>query len=190
MGHALKTTPLPKADENIVRIRDADSADMAAVQAIYAHFVRNTVSTFEEITPSTGEMLVRRDAVLAHGLPWLVAEADGQVVGYACASPYRPGPAYQFTAETSVYVSEGFGGQGIGSELLGELVRRCEAGRWRQMVAIIGSSRNEACIRLHRNHGFASVGTFKAVGYKFGQWVDTVLMQRAIGEGEWSSPGL
>lgn len=189
MGHALKTAS-PDWEMTAVKVRDAGQGDMDAIQAVYAHYVLNTVATFEETVPTLDEMMSRRSNVLAQGLPWLVAEAGGAVVGFAYAAAYRSRPAYRFTVEDSIYVAQGYGAHGIGSALLDELIRRCEAGPWRQMVAVIGDSRNEACVKLHRNFGFASAGKFKAVGYKFGQWVDTVMMQRPLGDGEWSSPRL
>ncbi len=169
-------------------IRDATDSDMDGVRAVYAHYVTSSLATFEEVPPSAEDMTRRRAGVLEAGLPWLVAELDGQIAGYAYAGPYRLRPAYRFTVEDSIYVADGFSGQGIGGALLAELVRRCEAGPWRQMVAVIGNSRNEACVALHRALGFSSTGTLNAVGFKFGQWVDTVLMQRPLGEGEWSLP--
>lgn len=190
MGHALKSDTSKGWQNTALTLRDAEDSDMDAVQAIYAHYVLSSLATFEETPPSVDDMLARRASVLSTGLPWLIAEIEGRVAGYACAGPYRPRPAYRYTVEDSIYVADGFGGYGIGSALLSELVRRCEAGPWRQMVAVIGNSRNEACVALHRSLGFSNTGTFRSVGYKFGQWVDTVMMQRSLGEGEWSLPAL
>ncbi|MDE3237540.1 MAG: N-acetyltransferase [Paracoccaceae bacterium] len=176
-------------DEGAVRVRDAQPSDMAAVQAIYAHHVLHGIATFEEIPPSVEEMQSRRAAVLAAGLPYLVAEIGGQVLGYAYATAYRPRPAYRHTVEDSVYVAEGQGGRGIGAALLTALIARCEAGRWRQMVAVIGNSGNAGSIALHRRLGFREVGTLTSVGFKLGRWVDTVLMQRALGPGDGMPPG-
>ncbi|WP_427184311.1 N-acetyltransferase family protein [Bordetella bronchialis] len=169
-------------------IRDALEVDMAAIQAIYAHHVAHGMASFELAPPSLDEMLSRRAAVLRAGLPYLAAELDGQVVGYAYAGPYRPRPAYRYTVENSVYVAPGLDGRGVGTALLAALIARCEQGPWRQMLAIIGNSANAGSIALHRRMGFQPVGTFKAVGYKFGTWVDTVLMQRALGAGASSPP--
>lgn len=169
-------------------VRDAADADMAAVQAIYAYHVLRGLATFEEIPPSVDELLIRRAVVLAHGLPYLVAERGGEVLGYCYATAYRSRPAYRFTVEDSVYVGEALGGQGIGSALLAELVRRCEAGPWRQMVAVIGDSANAASIALHRRMGFRRVGTLRTVGFKLGRWADTVLMQRPLGAGDGTPP--
>ena len=171
-----------------VRVRDAAEADMAAVAAIYAHHVLHGLATFEEVPPPAGEFDARRQAVLAAGLPYLVAEAEGRVAGYAYAAGYRPRPAYRHTIEDSVYVAPGLGGRGIGSALLGALIARCEAGPWRQMLAVIGDSGNEGSIALHRRLGFQTVGTLRSVGFKLGRWVDTVLMQRPLGEGDRSPP--
>jgi L-amino acid N-acyltransferase YncA len=133
-------------------------------------------------------MTSRRAAVVAHGLPYLVAMLDNRVVGYCYASPYRPRPAYRFTIEDSVYVDSSMPGRGIGSALLRELIVRCERGSWRQMLAVIGNSENKGSIGLHASVGFEPVGTFRSAGFKFGRWVDSVLMQRALGEGDRTMP--
>lgn len=161
---------------------------MHAVQAIYAHHVLHGLATFETEPPSVDEMLSRRAAVLHQNLPYLVAELEGEVVGYCYATAYRTRPAYINTVENSVYVAEGRGGRGIGRALLMALIERCEAGPWRQMIAVIGNSGNEASINLHKSLGFSTVGTLKAVGFKHGRWVDTVLMQRALGSGSGTLP--
>jgi phosphinothricin acetyltransferase len=169
-------------------IRDAEPADTASIQTIYAHHVLYGLATFEEVPPSVDDMLVRRAAVLALGLPYLVAERDGAILGYSYATFYRPRPAYRHTVEDSVYLADGLGGQGIGTALLGALIERCEAGPWRQMLAVIGNSANDGSIALHRKLGFAHAGTLRAVGFKLGRWVDTVLMQRALGVGDGAAP--
>lgn len=164
-------------------VRDAvpnGSADMTTIQAIYAHYVLNARATFEEIPPSLDEMLTRHAAVVSLGLPYLVAELDHKVVGYCYATPYRARSAYRFSVEDSIYVAPGNGGKGIGSALLKELIQRCEAGPWRQMIAVIGDSANTGSVALHDKHGFQHTGVLTAVGFKFGQWVDTVLMQRPL----------
>jgi phosphinothricin acetyltransferase len=165
-------------------IRDACDADLAEVQAIYAHHVQHGLASFEEVPPSIDELAGRRAAVHALGLPYLVAEDAGRVVGYSYATSYRPRPAYRHTVEDSVYVADGLGGRGIGAALLGALIARCEAGRWRQMIAVIGDRDNAGSIALHRRLGFAPVGTLTAVGFKFGRWVDSVIMQRGLGPGD------
>jgi L-amino acid N-acyltransferase YncA len=164
-------------------VRDATEADMASVQRIYAHYVLYGLATFEEVPPATDELLTRRTAVLRLGLPYLVATLEDAVVGYSYATSYRARPAYQHTVEDSVYVADGLGRRGIGAMLLGALIERCESGPWRQMLAVIGDSDNAASIALHRRFGFQPVGTLKSVGFKLGRWVDTVLMQRVLGEG-------
>ncbi len=171
-----------------VLVRDASEADMGAVQAIYAFHVLNGFASFEEVPPDLPEMLERRQSVLALGLPYLVADMEGEVVGYSYASKYRARPAYRFTIEDSVYVRNGLGGKGIGSALLGELIRRCEQGPWRQMIGIIGDSGNASSIALHRRFGFRHLGTIEAAGFKLGRWVDTVFMQRALGAGQSTLP--
>jgi L-amino acid N-acyltransferase YncA len=169
-------------------IRDADPADMASLQAIYAHHVLYGLATFEEVPPTAEELTARRAAVLELGLPYLVAERDGRILGYSYATFYRPRPAYRHTIEDSVYIADGLGGQGIGTALLTALIRRCEAGPWRQMLAVIGNSGNAGSIGLHRKLGFEHAGTLRAVGFKLGGWVDTVLMQRALGAGSTALP--
>lgn len=170
-------------------VRDANGSDMAAVQSIYAHHVLHGLATFEEVPPAVDELMARRQIILDAGLPFLVAEHRGDIVGYAYAASYRPRAAYRFSVENSVYVAEGCGGNGVGSALLEALIKRCEEGPWRQMLAVIGNSENAASIALHQRMGFAMAGTFQAVGFKHGRWVDTVLMQRALGEGAGTRPG-
>ena len=161
-------------------VRDATDGDLAAVQAIYGHHVLTGTGTFEESAPAVDEIAARRAAVVEAGLPYLVAEADGAVVGFAYATTYHRRPAYRYTVEDSVYVAAGLGGRGIGKALLTEVVGRCEAGPWQQMLAIVGDSGNTGSIALHRSLGFREVGTLRSVGFKFGGWVDTVLMQRPL----------
>jgi phosphinothricin acetyltransferase len=175
-------------DINGIAVRDATEADMAVVQGIYAHHVLTGLATFEEMPPMLDEMLRRRATVLAVGLPYLVAEVDGRVAGYAYATSYRPRPAYRHTIEDSVYVSEALCGRRIGAALLRALIARAEAGPWRQMLAVIGNSGNAGSIALHRRMGFEPVGTLRSVGFKLGQWVDTVLMQRPLGPGDAAPP--
>ena len=171
-----------------VHVREARDDDMAAVQAIYAHHVLNGFGSFEETPPALEEMRARRAAVLAKGLPWLVAECEGAVAGYAYAGPFRPRAAYRHTVEDSVYVAPGFSRRGVGAALLGALIVRCEAGPWRQMLAVIGDSGNHGSVALHRALGFTDAGTLASVGFKFGRWVDIVLMQRALGPGDGTRP--
>ena len=165
-------------------VRDAHDDDMAAIQAIYAHHVRHGTASFEEEPPSVAEMLRRRADVLARGLPYLVAETNGGIAGYSYATPYRARSAYRFTLENSVYVDHALPRAGIGRALLSALVTRCREGEWQQMIAVIGDSGNAASIGLHAALGFRHVGTLRAVGFKFGRWVDSVFMQRALGPGD------
>jgi L-amino acid N-acyltransferase YncA len=169
-------------------LRDAVEDDLAAIQAIYAHCVVHGRATFEESAPSVAELRTRRAAVLALGLPYLVAEREGTVLGYSYATAYRPRAAYRHTIEDSVYVAPERRGEGIGAALLGALIARCEAGPWRQMLAVIGDSGNAGSIALHRRLGFEMVGTLKSVGFKLGAWTDTVLMQRQLGAGDRALP--
>jgi L-amino acid N-acyltransferase YncA len=174
--------------ESGIQVRDAVQTDMTAVQAIYAHHVLNGSASFEETPPTADEMAGRRDAVLKAGLPYLVAQMQGRVVGYAYATPYRPRPAYRYTIEDSIYVEHGLERRGIGRALFAELICRCEQGPWRQMLAIVGNSENRGSLALHERFGFHTVGTLKSVGFKFGQWVDTVVLQRELGSGAASLP--
>jgi len=180
-------SPMPASASPLV-IRDSAAADIPAIAAIYAHHVQHGTASFELEPPSSDEMRARRDAVLAQRLPYLVAELDGELVGYAYATPYRPRPAYRYTVEDSVYVKPGKAGHGIGGRLLAALIERCGAGGWRQMLAVVGDSRNAASLALHASQGFHPAGTLRSVGYKFGEWRDTVLMQRALGDGDRGSP--
>lgn len=166
-----------------VIVRDAEDADFATIQSIYAHEVLHGLATFEEVPPTIDELLRRRANIVKLGLPYLTAELDGQVAGYSYAAPYRPRPAYRNTVEDSVYVAEGMQGNGIGQALLRALIERCETGPWRQMMAVIGDSDNAGSIALHQKLGFRHAGTLDAVGFKLGRWVDTVLMQRTLGHG-------
>lgn len=170
-------------------ITDATPDDLAAVQQIYAYHVLYGAASFEETPPTREEMQQRCSKVQEAGLPWLVAKWEDRVVGYCYATPYRSRPAYRFTVEDSVYIAEGLQGNGIGKALLAELIARCERGPWRQMLAIVGNAEdNRGSLALHQKLGFTSVGTLNAVGFKFGDWRDTHIMQRALGEGDATPP--
>jgi phosphinothricin acetyltransferase len=171
-----------------ILVRDAADTDVPTIQSIYAHHVLHGLATFEEVPPSVTEMHERRASVLKVGLPYLVAQIDDRVVGYSYATAYRPRPAYRHTIEDSIYVAKGLDGRGIGSALLQTLIARCESGPWRQMLAVIGNSGNTSSIALHRRLGFQPIGTLVSVGFKLGRWVDTVLMQRALGDADRTSP--
>ncbi len=167
-----------------MRVRDAVTDDAAALAAIYGHHVLHGVGTFEETPPPPEEMARRRAAVCALGLPYLVADAEGEgVVGFAYASPFRPRAAYRYTAEDSVYVAPGQIGRGVGKALLVEVIARCEAMGLRQLVAVIGGSDNAGSIGLHRSLGFEMQGVMPALGFKHGGWVDIVSMQKALNGG-------
>ena len=169
-------------------IRPSTPADLPAITAIYGWNVLNGTGTFELDAPDAAEMARRRDDVLAKGLPWLVAERQGVVAGYAYANHFRPRPAYRFCVEDSVYLADAARGQGLGTLLLAELMARCEAAGARQMLAVIGDSRNLGSVSLHRRLGFEPVGTMAAAGWKFERWLDVVLMQRALGVGADTAP--
>jgi phosphinothricin acetyltransferase len=169
-------------------VRPSREQDIPAITRIYAHHVLHGLASFEEVPPDEAELAARRREVLKHGLPHLAAEQAGEVVGYCYAAPYRARSAYRFTIEDSVYIDADRVGQGIGRALLRRLIEVCEQGPWRQMIAVIGDSENHASIGLHEAEGFRMIGTHPAVGFKFGRWVDSVLMQRELGEGARSLP--
>jgi len=169
-------------------LREARMGDGEALARIYDHHVRSGFGSFEETPPDAAEMERRRACVQELGLPYLVAEVAGQVAAFAYAGPYRPRSAYRFTVEDSVYVAAAHTGRGIGRLLLTEIVRRAEALGMRQMIAVIGDSANHASIRLHERLGFRPAGLFTAVGWKQGRWLDSVLMQRALGPGSVGRP--
>lgn len=169
-------------------IRPSRDADVAAITAIYGHHVLHGVASFEETPPSAEEMARRRAAILGHGLPYLVAEADGRVVGYCYAGPFRPRAGYRFTLEDSIYVDAAEVGRGVGRALMTPLLARCEELGYRQMVAVIGGRETVGSIRLHEAVGFAHAGVLPASGFKFGRWIDIVLMQRALGPGATTLP--
>jgi L-amino acid N-acyltransferase YncA len=171
-----------------LRIRDGADGDIPAIAAIYAHAVRHGTASFELEPPDEAEMARRREALIAGGYPYLVAEFDGRVAGYAYASAYRPRPAYRFTVEDSVYVDPDFQGRGVGSALLTALIEICEARGFRRMIAVIGDTQSHGSVALHSRLGFAHIGTIPALGYKHDAWRDTVLMHRPLGEGEATPP--
>lgn len=171
-----------------MEVRDAAPGDLPAIQAIYAHHVRHGLASFEEEPPDLAEMRRRHAEVTGRGLPYLVAAEGGRVLGYGYCAPYRARSAYRYTLEDSVYIGEGHGGRGVGTALLEALIRRCEALGYRQLVAVIGDSANAASIALHARLGFVRAGSLRSAGFKFGRWVDSVLMQRPLGRGDGSPP--
>lgn len=172
-----------------VEVRDAQPDDVHAIATIYAWHVLNGRASFEDVPPTAEEMRQRMDNVASHGLPWLVALYRGVVVGYCYATLYRPRPAYRYTLEESIYVDASTTGRGIGSALMVALIERCEQGPWRQMIAVVGDGHNNAgSLRLHKKHGFEIAGQLRSVGYKKGDWRDTVIMQRPLNDGDWTLP--
>jgi L-amino acid N-acyltransferase YncA len=175
-------------NEPALLIRPSQSADVPQVAAIYRHHVLYGTGTFEIEPPDEQEMARRRDDVIGKGLPWLVAEQSARVVGFAYANHFRPRPAYRFCLEDSIYLDAEALGQGVGRALLAELLARSEALGARQMLAVIGDSENLASIGVHRALGFEHTGLLKASGWKFGRWLDVVLMQRPLGLGDNAPP--
>lgn len=171
-----------------VHIRLTTPTDLPAITAIYEHAVRYGTATFELDPPDLAEMTRRYEALTAGGFPYLVAVMEDVVVGYAYAGPYRPRPAYRFTVENSVYLDPKAQGQRIGTRLIQELIAACEKRPYRQMIAVIGDSANAASVGLHARAGFQMIGTHPSVGFKFGRWLDTVMMQRALGDGAATLP--
>jgi len=171
-----------------ILIRPATPADIPAITRIYAHAVETGTASFELTAPDEVEMARRMDDLVPKGFPYLVAETDGHLAGYAYAALYRARPAYRFTLEDSVYIAPDLQGRGIGRALLAALIEASSERGFRQMIAVIGDSEQSASIRLHAASGFAYVGTFPNVGFKFGRWLDTVLMQRALGQGSGTTP--
>jgi phosphinothricin acetyltransferase len=166
-----------------MQIRDAELADIAAIQSIYAHHVLTGTGTFEEIPPSIEEMEARF-ADRPGGTSWLVATDATGVLGYAYFAPLGKRSAYRYSAEDSIYVREDVRGQGVGKALVARLMEVAEAAGYRQMVAVIGDSQNVGSVGMHTSLGFRQIGVMRAVGYKFGRWIDVVYMQRALGAGD------
>ncbi|HYD75088.1 GNAT family N-acetyltransferase [Ramlibacter sp.] len=169
-------------------IRPATADDLPAIAAIYAHHVRFGTGTFETTPPTNDEMAARHADVRAKGLPWLVAEQDGQVRGYAYCQWFKPRPAYRFSAEDSIYLHPDAAGQGLGRQLLAALADQAEAAGVRKLIAVIGDSANAASIGVHRALGFTPVGTIAACGWKFDRWLDIVLMEKVLGAGSSTPP--
>ena len=171
-----------------LEIRPAIAADLPFVTEIYADAVRFGTATFELVPPDLIEMTRRFEALMDGRFPYFVAVLEGRVAGYAYAGPYRPRPAYRFTVENSVYLQPAIHRRGIGQQLLQRLIAECEASGFRQMIAVIGDSANAASIGVHARCGFEMIGTHPNVGLKFGRWLDTVMMQRELGEGAGTVP--
>jgi phosphinothricin acetyltransferase len=165
----------------LIALRDAAPADAPAVAALYAHHVLHGFGTFEEVPPPPEELALRMAGVEGRGLPWLLAEAEGALLGYAYATPYRDRSGYRFSVEDSVYVAPAAQGRGAGRALLDGLIERCTRLGFRQMIASIGDSGNAPSVRLHEVCGFEHRGRLLGVGFKHGRWLDVVWMQRPLG---------
>jgi L-amino acid N-acyltransferase YncA len=172
----------------MLTLRPSTDADIPAITAIYAHHVTHGTGTFETDAPTEADMTQRRADVLARGLPYLVAENGGQVLGFAYCQWFKPRPAYRFSAEDSIYLNADAAGQRIGNKLLTELARQAETAGVRKLIAVIGDSGNVRSIGVHRSVGFRHVGTIESCGWKFNRWLDIVLMEKSLGEGDRSPP--
>ena len=171
-----------------MQVRPATSDDLPAIQEIYGYHVLHGLASFEEEPPPLEELRRRFDDVRSRGLPWLAADFGGVLAGYGYCAPYRARSAYRYSLEDSIYVRQGSEGRGVGAALLGTLIERCEALGYRQLVAVIGDSANAASINLHVSFGFLRAATLRSVGFKFGRWVDSVVMQRPLGAGDSTPP--
>jgi phosphinothricin acetyltransferase len=171
-----------------LEIRPATAADLPTITEIYAQAVLHGTATFELIPPDLAEMTRRFDTLRDGGFPYLAATLDGRIVGYAYAGVHRPRPAYRFTVENSVYLEPAIHRRGIGLQLMQRLIAESEARGYRQMIAVIGDSANAGSIGVHTKCGFQMIGTHLSVGFKFGRWLDTVMMQRVLGEGASTLP--
>ena len=169
-------------------IRPSRNADVEAIAAIYSHHVLHGTGTFETEPPTVTDMAARRADVLSKDLPYLVAERDGEILGFAYCNWFKPRPAYRYSAEDSIYLADSARGQGIGAKLLAALSEAAEATGVRKLIAVIGDSGNAGSIGVHRAQGFTHVGVLKDCGWKFGKWLDVVLMEKALGEGNSSRP--
>lgn len=169
-------------------IRPSRDEDLDAITRIYAHHVLHGTGTFETTPPTRDEMAGRQADVLGKGLPWLVIEVDGQVMGYAYGNWFKPRPAYRYSVEDSIYMAPESAGKGLGKLLLTELLAQCERAGVRKVMAVIGDSANAGSIGVHKALGFEQVGVVQSCGWKFGRWLDIVLMQKSIGQGDSTPP--
>lgn len=170
-------------------IRPSRDADLPAIAAIYAHHVLHGTGTFELEPPSPADMATRRAEVLARGLPWLVLEENGEVLGYAYCNWFKPRPAYRYSAEDSIYLAAAAHGRGLGRQLLAELSVQAQQAGVRKLIAVIGDSANAGSIGVHRSVGFEHVGVIHSCGWKFGRWLDIVMMEKPLGEADRTAPG-
>ena len=170
-------------------VRASTPDDIPALTRIYAHHVLHGTGSFETDAPSEAEMTRRREEVLSRQLPYLVAEDDdGHILGYAYANWFKARPAYRFSAEDSIYVADGQHGRGLGRLLMNALIEHCEAAGVRKLIAVIGDSNNLGSVGVHRAAGFTQVGVMRSVGWKFGRWLDIVMMEKTLGDGDNSAP--
>ena len=174
----------------MLKIRASRDEDVPSMTAIYAHHVLNGTGTFETTPPAADDMAARRADVLAKNLPYLVAELDGQIIGFAYCNWFKPRPAYRFSAEDSIYLADGARGRGAGKALLSALLSEAEAAGVRKLIAVIGDSANLGSVGVHKAVGFTHVGVLKSCGWKFGKWLDVVLMEKPLGLGDTTSPVL
>lgn len=169
-------------------IRPSRDEDIPAITAIYGHHVLHGTGTFETVPPTAEDMAARRADVLGKGLPYLVIEDGGRVLGFAYCQWFKPRPAYRFSAEDSIYLHPDAAGKGLGRQLLDTLCREAEARGLRKLIAVIGDSGNAGSIGVHRAAGFTPAGTLKSCGWKFGRWLDIVIMERTVGEADRTPP--
>ena len=172
----------------MLTLRPSTEADVPAITAIYAHHVLHGTGTFETTPPTEADMASRRLEVLGRHLPYLVAEQQGRVLGFAYCQWFKPRPAYRYSAEDSIYLHADAAGRGIGRQLLGALVHQAEEAGIRKLIAVIGDSGNAGSVGVHRALGFSDAGVIKSCGWKFGRWLDIVLMEKTIGAGDASPP--
>jgi phosphinothricin acetyltransferase len=172
----------------MIQIRPSRDTDVAAITALYSHHVLHGTGSFETDPPSAADMASRRADVLSKNLPYLVAERDGELLGFAYCNWFKPRPAYRFSAEDSIYLADGARGQGLGARLLAALSQAAEAVGVRKLIAVIGDSANAGSVGVHRAQGFSHVGVLKDCGWKFGEWRDVVLMEKVLGEGSTTRP--
>ena len=169
-------------------VRPAALQDLPAIQSIYAHHVMHGMASFEEIPPALEEIRRRFEDITRQGFPYLVAQERGEILGYGYCSLYRTRSAYRHTLEDSIYVKQGQQGKGVGKAVLSDLIARCTALNYRQIIAVIGDSANAGSIKLHASLGFVRAGLLRSTGYKFGRWVDSVYMQLPLGAGDSTKP--
>lgn len=172
----------------MLSIRSSRDEDIPIITRIYKYYVLETVNTFETVPPAEEEMAQRRTDILSKNLPYIVAERSGKVIGYAYCTWFKPRAAYRYSVELSIYIEKDSCEKGFGRHLLNSLIYEAELGGIRKMIAVIADSKNERSIRLHQSAGFSHVGILRSCGWKLGRWVDTILMEKDIGEGQLTPP--